>query len=316
MKKIITLIITLALALSALTSCSFLDFLSKGDNAVIKIGVMSGPTGMGMAKLITDQGDSEEKYIFEIYSDPSVATTDLASGKLDMLCLPTNTAANLSKKQDISVFAINCLGSLYLLSDENTAITSVKDLEGKTIYTSVPNSTTGPIVNYILKENGVNATVETVSDHDTLVAMLTSKDAPIAVLPEPKVTAALLSNKNYSIDLNLSTEWSKVSDTPLTMGCIVLRNDFLDANTATVNKFLDEYKASIEYVNNKENLDTAAQMIVDAGVLPKLPIAKNALSNLYGSIVFQSGAEMKASLIAFYTAIGQALPDDGFYYEK
>ena len=318
MRKILSLFLTLTLLLCALTSCSLVDsILGKDNGTVIKIGVMSGPTGMGMAKLISDEAGSEENYVFSVYSDPSVATTDLASGALDMLCLPTNTAAALSKKQDISILAINCLGSLYLLSNADNEIDSIASLEGKTIYTSVPNSTTGPIINYILKENGVNATVETVSDHDTLVAMLATSGVPIiAVLPEPKVTAALLTNKNYSVDLNLSEEWSKVSDQPLTMGCIVVRNEFLSANKSEVDKFLEKYENSINYVNDSSNLDSAAQMIVDANVLPKLPVAKGALVNLYGSIVYQDGAEMKESLVAFYNAIGQALPDDAVYYEK
>ncbi len=312
MKKIITLILTFALILGIFTSCNT----GNSDDTVINIGVMSGPTGMGMAKLMNDES-VETKYNFTVYSDPSIGTTDLISGTLDMLCLPTNAAAKLSlTNQDVSVLAVNCLGSLYLLTDNNNTVTSVKDLEGKTIYTSVPTSTTKPIVEYILKQNKVNATIEVVQDHDTLVAMLATGEAPIAVLPEPKVTAALLTNKAYSVDLNLSTEWSNISDSPLTMGCIVVRNEFAKEHKVLVKNFLEDYEASIEYINNKENIESASQMIVDAQVLPKLPVAKGALSNLYGSIVYQDGKKMKKSLVAFYNAIGHDLPDDTFYYEK
>ncbi|MBO5945208.1 MAG: ABC transporter substrate-binding protein, partial [Clostridia bacterium] len=140
------------------------------------------------------------------------------------------------------------------------------------------------------------------------------------VLPEPKATAAILSAKqnsnNYSISLNLSTEWSEVSDTPLTMGCIIVRNEFLAENKASVDAFLAEYKASIEYVGSAENKDAAAQMIVDAGILPKLPVAKSALSNLYGSIVYIDGESMKNALKGFYSAINMTSPADAFYYEK
>ena len=136
------------------------------------------------------------------------------------------------------------------------------------------------------------------------------------MLPEPKVTAALVKNNTYSIDLNLSTEWEKVSETPLTMGCIVVRNDFLKAHKETVDSFLEEYKASIEYINNPENLDSAAQMIVDGSVIPQLPIAKKSLQNLYGSITYLDGADMKFALENFYTVINLKLPDDKFYHEK
>ena len=322
MKRIIALIITATLVISALASCAgwnTQDSNGDGENrdVSINIGVMSGPTGMGMAKLMNDASE-DMGYNFTVYSAPTNATADLASGALDMLCLPTNTAASLAAKQPdlLSVISINTLGSLYLLTDADTQISSIADLDGKTILASVPTSTTGPIIEYLLAQNGVNATIEFEADHDALVAKVVSGDAPIVVLPEPKVTAALVKNSAYSVDLNLSTEWEKVSSTPLTMGCLVVRNAFLSENKEAVDAFLVNYKASIEYINTKENLDSSAQMIVDAGVLPQLPVAKKALANLYGSIVYIDGAEMKAALVGFYTAIDMALPTDSFYYEK
>ena len=314
MKKIIALLTAILLLSTLLVSC-----MDQPDNTTLRIGVMSGPTGMGMAKLMNDEAQNENsKYDFSVYSAPTNATADLANGTLDMLCLPTNTAATLANQKDdyISVLSINCLGSLYLITDANTIITSVSDLEGKTIYASVPNSTTGSIINYILEENDVEAEIVFEADHDALVAKIASGDTSIAVLPEPKVTAALIQNNTYSVDLNLSVEWDKVSDDPLAMGCIVVKNDFLRDHKSVVDKFLDDYKASIEYIGDGENLDSAAQMIVDAGVLPALPVAKKALKNLYGSIEYIDGAEMKNALVGFYNAIDLALPDDSFYYDE
>lgn len=310
MKKLIALLLTLSLLLISLVACS-------KDTTKVNIGVMSGPTGMGMAKLMDDEGTESEKYAFKVYSDPSIGTTDLVSGNLDMLCLPTNAAANLyNKNKSVSVIAINCLGSLYLVSDGKTPINSIKDLEGKTIHSSVATSTTKPIIDFILKKNGVNATVEVEKDHDTLVAKLATKEVSLAVLPEPKITAALMSNKDYSVKLNLSEEWEKVSDTPLTMGCIVVRNEFLEEHKTVVDSFLKDYNASIDFVGNEKNLESAAEMIVNQSVLPKLPVAKGALTNLYGSIVYIDGADMKAALQGFYTAIELTQPTDEFYYEK
>ena len=316
MKKTISLLLLLTMALTLLVSCNLPG--GEPERTKINIGVMSGPTGMGMAKLMNDAGSDSELYSFEIYSSPNDAVADLAAGTLDMLCLPTNTAANLANKQDdyISVIAINTLGSLYLLTDENTEVNSMADLEGKTIYASVPSSTTGPIINYLLEQYDVNATVEFEADHDALVAKVATGEASIVVLPEPKVTAATIKNPSYSIDLNLSEEWSNVTDTPLTMGCIVVRNDFLNENKSTVDAFLADYKASIEYIDNKSNLDSSAQMIFDAGILPQLPIAKKSLANLFGSIAYLDGADMKAALCGFYEAIGLTSPTDEFYYEK
>lgn len=314
MKKLIALIIVLATLTLLCTSCSLF---APDTTTEIKIGVMNGPTGMGMAKLINDEKSNPDTlYTFESYSAPTDAIPELTNGTLDMLCLPSNTAATLSAKLDISVIAINCLGSLYLMTDADTTVTSIADLEGKTIYCSVPTSTTQPIINYILREAGVNATVECVSDHDALVAKIAKNEASIAVLPEPKASAAMTKNGAYSVALNISEEWNKVSDEPLTMGCIVVRNEFLENNKRAVDTFLTKYQASIEYINTKENNETAAEMITEAGIIPQAPIAKKALNNLYGSIVYMDGADMKNALISFYNAIGQELPDESFYYSN
>ena len=323
MKKIISRLLLIVVLASSI-ACSFPGLTPEDDGAKMNIGVMSGPTGMGMAKLMKDNAESTEKYAFELYSSPQDAMADLLSCELDLLCLPTNTAATLYNKNEniISVLAINTLGSLYLLSDESTTITSVSDLAGKTIYTSVASSTTVPILNAILEKNGVSATVEVEADHDSLVSRIAKGEVSLAVLPEPKVTAALMQNATYSVDLNLSSEWDKVFENSLTMGCIVVRNEFLNAHEGAVQRFLHEYEESINYIANPENLDSAAQMICDVGVIPKLPIAKKSLSNLKGSIVYLDGEDMKMSLVEFYNvllesmpqSIANKLPGDSFYY--
>ena len=330
MKKIFSLLLVTAVLFGTLTSCFFIQDnpLENNGTTKIRIGTLSGPTGMGMAKMISDNGLDSDKYSFTVYGKPDAAQAAFTAGDIDALCFPTNNAANLYAKLNgnLYVAAINCLGSLYVVSGSGYEINNIQDLEGKTIYASVPNSTTGAIIDYILKENNVNATItfefngETLNDHDVLSAYMAKGDIDLAILPEPKATATILSNAELGlkISLNLSTEWEKVSDEsePLTMGCIVFNKSFVDNNKATVDAFLAEYKASIEYINDKNNLDNSAEMIYNAGILPKAAIAKKALLNLYGSIVYIDGAEMQTALEGFYKVIGLAKPDDNFYYGK
>lgn len=332
-KKILAILLLASLVLMslALFSCKNDTPTPDGDDDNHKkeytgmtIGVLSGPTGMGMAQLISETVSSNpDNYKFSVYSDPSLATADLSAGKTDLLCLPTNTAATLYNRDKslLKIAAVNTLGSLYLLTNGVT-INSISDLEGLTVYTSVAGSTTKPILSYILEKNNVNATIEVAKDHDTLVADFVSGAVKIAVLPEPKVTVALIQNSDCRVALNLSSEWDRISDSSLTMGCIVVRSAYLADFSDKVDTFLAKYRASIEYIANRENTDAAAQMIVDAGILPKLPVAKKALTNLYGSIVYLDGGNMKSALVSFYTvlynsmpkSIGSKLPADGFYY--
>ena len=317
MKKIIALLLTLFIAVGVLASCNQPE---GSETTTIKIGVMNGPTGMGMAKLINDNGAESEKYVFSSFSSPTDATASLQNGELDMLCVPTNLAANLAKKNSdfISVAAVNCLGSLYVVTDGSVQLTSLSDLDGKTVYCGEPTSTTPAILNYLFNLYNINVDLRIESTNEVVSAKMAGGEISIAVLPEPKATAAILAAKQnghtYSIALNISEEWSAKSDSPLTMGCIIVKKSFLEENKAAVDAFLAEYKSSIEYIADSANHDTAAQMIVDAGILPKLPIANAALTNLYGSIVYIDGEEMKAALEGFYNAIGYDLPADSFYY--
>jgi len=163
-----------------------------------------------------------------------------------------------------------------------------------------------------------SVTLVSEADHDKVAAKIAMGEIEIAVLPEPKATVAINTAKaagyNYSIKLNLSDEWSDVSENELAMGCIAVRGELVNTNEKALVEFLTEYKASIEYIGNEDNHASAAEMIVTAGILPKLPIAKSALNNLYGAIVYEDGQDMKATLVDFYDAISLTKPNDTFYY--
>ena len=162
----------------------------------------------------------------------------------------------------------------------------------------------------------VNLSAE--ASHDIIQSMVAAGQIDIAILPEPKATVAINQAKaegiNYSVKLNLSAEWEKVSDTKLSMGCLIVRNDLIKNDEIALVDFLDEYKKSIQYIGNPDNNADAASMIVEAGILPKLPIAKSALTNLYGSIVYEDGTAMQGTLEGFYKAIDMKIPENSFCY--
>lgn len=316
-----TLILTLSLI--SLSSCF------ESDDTQIKIGYMAGPTGMGMAKLIHDNGGVENadgKYFFKKFTDTSLATAALTNGDVDMVCLPTNDAAKYYNTVDDGtvVLAINCYSSLYVAVKNGVDYSSFSDLEGKTIYTC-KNGTPKLVLEYLLAETGVNATVSYEFEGKTITA---PSDIPsiigkvdFALVPEPVLTQALISKNADYRSYNLGNVWSENLTSPLVMGCIVANKDFVDAHKGLTDKFLDEYKASIEFVDSAANINEAAAYVVETGVMGAENPAKRALNNLRGAIAYLDGADMKAALEAFYNAIGTApiggkLPESNFYYEK
>ena len=159
MKKLISLLLLLAISIISIFSLASCE----KDDTQLRIGYMAGPTGMGMAKLIHDNGGLEtgnEKYSFNKYTDTKLAKADLTAGNVDAICLPTNEAAEYfnSVDKDISVLAINTLGSLFLLTDKNNKIESFEELNGKTIYTC-KNGTPRMVLEYLVEASGVDAEV-------------------------------------------------------------------------------------------------------------------------------------------------------------
>jgi NitT/TauT family transport system substrate-binding protein len=319
MKKIIALLILLSVCIIPLTSCN------EPDNTKLRVGYLAGPTGMGMAKLIHDNGGAEagnEKYSFEKFPNTEKAKAALTAGQVDAICLPTNEAVAYYNDTDdnLTVLAINTLNTLYVLSDANTTVSSFSELAGKTVYTC-SDGTPSEIVEYLLKAAKIEATVATefngkaIKTPADLGALVKNGDLPIAVVPEPIVTSSTAQNSSYSIDINISDVWYDWCDTPLTMGCIVASKTFVDEHKSVIENFLDEYKESIKFIDSKENIDTAAEYVVEAGVMNAAPAAKKALTNLNGAIKYIDGKDMKEALGAFYKAIGASAPKkDAFYY--
>lgn len=340
MKKIISLTLTLLMLLASLLTLAACNEPEPEETVVIKIGYMQGPTGMGMAKLIADNGgiNGNEKYQFVKYSDAKAANTALLSGEIDMACLPTNGAAALYNTQNgaVQALAINCLNSLFVMTKTGTVLNSFDDLEGATIYT-ISNGTPKLILEHVLAEKGINATVKTTAtvngqeknlvEPSDLASAMIAGAVEIALVPEPVATSAPMNinqqgkDYNYTVAFDMTAIWKTVSDTPVAMGCIVGRTEFVKNNAKAVNAFLTEYKASIEYIANKANIDTAAQLVVDASVLGAVPAAKKSLTNLGSAIAYVDGDEMMEILESFYSVldpsvIGKKMPDENFYYKK
>ena len=320
MKKITALLLTVALLATVLVSCS-------GTTDKLRIGYMSGPTGMGMAELIHNNTDGEYEFTnFE--NNTQGAMAKLAANEVDIVCVPTNLAAAYNAQNGgIQVLAVNCLNSLFVVTDKNTTLTSFDDLNGKTIYTC-KSGTPKPILQYVLTELGINATISTtfegneILEPKTVGDLVTGGKVEIAVMPEPIITSSMLAiNKNgntdieYSIDLDLADAWAEVNDTPITMGCLVARADFVAKNKGLIDNFLEDYEASVNYVNKIDNLNSAAEYIVESGIMAALPAAKSALSNLGDSIAYIDGSQMKSALLNFYSAINMAAPADEFFYD-
>lgn len=316
MKRIVTMITAAVMlfSLAALAACS-----KKQDDTEIRIAALKGPTGMGMVKLADKQ--NYPNYTVSIEASPDALNPRIISGEVDVAAVPVNLASVLYNKLDgdISVLAVSTLGVLYVV-EAGSGMNSVADLAGKTVYATGQGATPEYILNYLLDKNGVAGSVEVnyVGEHAALATMLADGSAEIGMLPEPNVTSTLAGNDNLRIALNLTEEWNKVCSTELVQGVVIARKSFVNEHPEAIEQFLREYEKSSAFVN--ENIDEAAKLIVDVGILGNVEIAKKAIPNC--NISFSKGEAMhkavEGMLAVLFEAnpksIGGKLPDKDFYY--
>ena len=298
------------------------------DDVTIRVAVLKGPTGMGMAKLIDDKENEKTdlNYEFTIASTPTEVLPEVLAGRVEIAAVPVNVAAMLyNKGADISVVAVNTLSVLYVIEKGNT-VQSLSDLSGKTVYATGKGSTPEYIINFVLENAGIADKVNVIylsEGSDVASNVVAEKDGvTIGILPEPAVSSALMKDTSgeVRVALDISKEWDKYSDTPIVQGVIVMSNTFLSKHKAAAERFLTEYKASTDYVN--ANVDEAAAMIENYQIVPKAAIAKKAIPNC--NICCYTGAEMKTMVVdmlkVLYDAnpasVGGQLPNEKIYYVK
>ena len=216
MKKKIGIILTTAVLVFSMlfaAGCSNSTTSQQTQKFKIKVAALKGPTGIGMVKLMED---NKSDYDISIYNSPDQIVSKIVSGEVDIAAVPSNLAAVLYNKTNgkVKLAGINTLGMLYIVENGNS-IKNIKDLKGKTIYSSGKGAVPEFALNYILKANGIDpdkdVKIEYKTDHSEVASAIAAKKIDIAVLPEPFVTTTQMKDKNLHISLDLTKEWNKVS---------------------------------------------------------------------------------------------------------
>ncbi len=326
MKKRLFLIITVLVMALSLVSCNEKAPAYDAEKE-ISVMVLNGTTGFGAAKLIDDSknGTAALNYKFSVESDASAVNAALINGSVDIAALPTNAAAVVYNKTQggVKVAAVNTLGVLYVVENGDT-VKSFSDLKGKTLYVPGQGSNPEYITAYLCEKNGLKVgeditldfTYNAPADLRTAVA---SGKVELAVLPEPMVTIAKSANDKLNTALDLTAEWDKVAQKDsLMQGCIMVSKKFAEENPNELNKFLEEYSASVTFVN--ENPKEASEMIAEHGIFEKAAVAQKAIPGC--NLCYISGDSMKKSLSTFFNimldadpkSVGGAVPSDDIYY--
>lgn len=297
----------------------------------IRLAVLSGPTGIGAAKLLDSIDNNSAalsygNYDYNIYTDNSELAAGLTNGEIDIATMASNVALNLYNKTGggVKIIAVGTLGVLHILEGSGgVSINSVADLAGKTIYCAGQGANPEYVLRYLLQENDleVGVDVEVVfADASEISAKLLSGEIECAMLPVPAATAAIAKGEGQvRAAIDVTEAWDELqSGSQLVMTAVVARTEYVETYPDLVDHFLADYEASIDFVSN--NVDTAAELVAGYGITPSAGIAKQAIPQCH--LAFISGSDMVGAISGYFTAlyaidpasVGGSLPDDGIYY--
>lgn len=315
MKKIVSVLLVAAFCLSSIF-------------AQIRVGILNGPSCIPSAYLMENIVSVEdEELTFTKYADALSLVPKLLKNEIDIGFLPVNVAAKVynSSKKSLVCAAVVGEGNISLITKDKS-ITSVSDLNGKTVYVAGAGATPDYLFKYILSANGMSydgdakdINLEFSIPTAQLAAQLISDKIQYAVVPEPFTTIAQMNNKDIIAPVNFQKEFLNITGSenyPLTV--MVVSKKFAKTNTEALNQFLNLYSEAVDYTLN--NAIEIGQLCEKFELGLKSTVVANAIP--YANFTFGRAIDEKDHIEDFLkifmsndtSSIGGNLPDEDFYY--
>ena len=319
MKKILTLILTIILGVSAV-----------GCNLTSKeVKIISGNSldGISISKLIKEENEIKKGYntTYNIENKKEKLEKSLDNEKYDIAIVPTDMATKVyNKNSNYQICASIGEGSYYLVTSDPTITGFNSTLLNKDVAIIEEKSMIDIISKSILNKNNVDdskVNFKYVSSAPEIVTTLALGNIRTGIVPETSLTTLLYkhsglkiltsTNEAYEKAFNIKEGYSQFS--------IIVKKDFAKDNKEYVNEFLSKVKSSIDFVN-KNPLQAGAY-----GEELSIPIKPQVLSkaikrcNLKFIIVdeFKNNYKELFNILYNYNkeAVGGTVIDESIYYK-
>lgn len=319
MKKILTLILTIILGVSAV-----------GCNLTSKeVKIISGNSldGISISKLIKEENEIKKGYntTYNIENKKEKLEKSLDNEKYDIAIVPTDMATKVyNKNSNYQICASIGEGSYYLVTSDPTITGFNSTLINKDVAIIEEKSMIDIISKSILNKNNIDdskVNFKYVSSAPEIVTTLALGNIRTGIVPETSLTTLLYkhsglkiltsTNEAYEKAFNIKEGYSQFS--------IIVKKDFAKDNKEYVNEFLSKVKSSIDFVN-KNPLQAGAY-----GEELSIPIKPQVLSkaikrcNLKFIIVdeFKNNYKELFNILYNYNkeAVGGTVIDESIYYK-
>jgi len=292
----------------------------------LRVGVIIGPSGIGMARLMSkQQAIPDAKISFEKAGSVDILLPKLVNGDIDIGILPPNVAAKLYSMAPKSIAVASIVGNSTLsLVTSDPSVASLQDLKGKTVYVAGQGSTPEYVLRTLLAKNGISersVRLDFSLPSQEIPAAVASGKIAYALIPEPFTTVAIMTSSGKTQirrAFTLQDLWFAAGlgeNFPMTL-CVV-RRTYAQKNPGKVAQFLAAYKDSLEWT--RMNPEAAGQLVESVGLGLKATVASRAIPGC--SFVWIDANEARKpieSLLAVFLefapeSIGGKMPDEGFY---
>ena len=311
MKKIISLLLVLVV------SVFFIGCKEKEDPYLLT------PEGIPLVAI----GGAVDEFNVTTTPGPQVLQSELVQDNYDVIIAPVTLGAQLSIKGSINykMAAVITFDNMYIIARSDKALSSISDLEGKTLYAYGQNQPSDIMLKYALEKSSVNCTIEYADSVATVVSSyFMPGNADYALVAEP-----YLSKVKQKLDV-------KVIDV-----AEVLRNldegsvDFVpqaaiyvykDLSKLEVKKILKKLEANINSLKSDASAYAKVLLEKDTNLYPLFTnLGEEVLSGVCANagISYLKAYDNKAKLEAFFSIVNKAnknlfndsLPEDELYYK-
>ena len=277
-----------------------------GGNEVkesVKVIVPQGNPFIAVGDLI-----EEENIQIESVNGAAGVKTALVSNDYDIVIAPLNLGAQLfsSGNSIYKLEAIIALGNTYIVSKADKELNDLQDLNGKTILAYSQGGTPDIILQYILKENNVEVTIEYQPSLSEVVPFFVQGKYDYILAAEPVITNLLVNKK---MDLNI-LNLQKFTDNTIMQAAIFVNPE--SNKQDSIGAVISKIKENIKLMNN--NPAEYAQKIVSKDVYFSdlgIEILTKSIPN--SNMDFIDAKENKQMVENYLTMIGYKLPNEEFY---
>lgn len=329
MKKLITLLLALALSLTAVfaVGCGYTS--EKPEKDSIVIAMPDGAPVLSVYQLMKDvkvlDGHAVE---YKIMSGAPEIATGIAKGEVDVAVMPVNVAAKFyNKGTDIKLLSVNVFGCLYMVG-KNPLENGLETLKGKVLVNIGQGASPDITMKLILDRNGIpyeesaepvegKVALRYVSAAPEAIALLKAGKADYGVLGEPAASNAA-QKLGASIVLDLQSVWNDLlGKDSFTQAGVVLANSTYSDN-GLIEALLVKLRTNNAYVLT--DIDNVQETLTALGSTLSGNFNENLIKRC--NLKCEKASDIKVQLESYFNAvyqydpnfIGGKLPDDGFYY--